>query len=281
MQKETAQTQDLIILLITHSPTLNRYEIISIKQCLSIYSNRDIRFVIPESLDTSFYTKVFGKHIQFYRVKDKWLKNYRNFNLLKINLGFYKAFSHCKFILYYEPDAFVFYDDLNNWMQKNYSMVGAPWFKGYVEADVDSPFVGVGNGGFSLRKVSDHIKVLNTFGIVESQKAIWQPYKESNIKGKAYHLFFNIYYTLFANNFHHLLNRYRAAEDFFWAEASNKFDWFRVPSQHEALSFSIEHLPKINYKRNNSCLPSGTHAWYKHGYLEFWREFIEPMGYDL
>lgn len=56
--------------------------------------------------------------------------------------------------LIYQPDAFIFKDDLSKWCSKGYEYIGAPNV-GKARQNVYSPAMPmrVGNGGFSLRSI--------------------------------------------------------------------------------------------------------------------------------
>jgi hypothetical protein len=60
----------------------------------------------------------------------------------------------------YHLDSLVFNSNLHYWCNLNYDFIGAPWIKG-----PDLPWLreeGVGNGGFSLRKVKSFLNLLNS-----------------------------------------------------------------------------------------------------------------------
>jgi hypothetical protein len=62
-------------------------------------------------------------------------------------------------MLIYQPDAFVFRDELDYGCSKGYDYIGAPWFIGLDSPKTPFKFLGVGNGGFSLRKISSHYNI--------------------------------------------------------------------------------------------------------------------------
>jgi hypothetical protein len=127
-----------------------------------------IVFVHPESLDVS--TINFDGRISSEKFPDHYFKSVFGYNRLMLTASFYERFSHSKFILIYQLDAYVFRDELLYWCSKDYDYIGAPWIttpnKGFkkVLSLFDSKkkkarseiFYKVGNGGFSLRKVNTH-----------------------------------------------------------------------------------------------------------------------------
>ena len=148
----------VVILIISHKSKLSDFETISIKQCFKILGNYNTVFVCPEGMDTSFYYRQFGQSITIHYIAKKWLCSYANFNRLKISPLLFKQYEKYDYILFYEPDAFVFKDELEYWCNQGYAYVGAPWLDGFSDATSESNFVGVGNGGFSLRNVTKHLK---------------------------------------------------------------------------------------------------------------------------
>jgi len=107
--------------------------------------------------------KEISTAITFCQIDPWWQSSYRNFNRLKISPLLYWKFRRYDYILFYELDAFVFRDELDKWCQAGYDYIGAPWFDGFERCSNDSPFLGVGNGGFSLRRISAALRVLRSF----------------------------------------------------------------------------------------------------------------------
>ena len=161
-------------------------------------------------------------------------------------------------MLIYQTDAFVFRDELKDWCESGYDYIGAPWFEHFTDKEDVGNFIGVGNGGFSLRKIDTHIKVLNTFSYVLSP--------EQNIagrfqKGKNGGSFLRnlggwILDHTIRNNTHWLLNSFKGHEDQFWGlYVTQRMKWFKVPAFQEALSFAFEMQPRRLMKLNNNELP--------------------------
>lgn len=140
----------------------------------------------------------------------------------------------------------------------------------------------VGNGGFSLRNVEAHLRVL----------------RAKVIKGSAYRLKGKV--RLKTKNASRELGQYERRqfwsrvlhprreiisveeeamrfphfEDLFWSFEAPKFDAsFKVPSPDEALPFAFEVDPRWCYQKNKFKLPFGCHAWAKYD-REFWMEII-------
>jgi hypothetical protein len=169
---------------------------------------------------------------------------------------------------------------LEFWCNKGYDYIGAPWFEDWNNATENSNFIGLGNGGFSLRKVSSAIKVLNSFKRIEKLSLFWSRQKKIhyNFKGKLGSYWQLIKYFLhFENTTFYLFNNYEGNEDFFWSKkADSLFTWYRISNLEDAIKFSFEVNPTLLYKLNNNQLPFGCHAYLKYE-PEFWKQFIEIL----
>ncbi|RZJ87158.1 MAG: hypothetical protein EOO20_16720 [Chryseobacterium sp.] len=191
-----------------------------------------------------------------------------------ISKEFYKRFSSSEYILIYQLDAWVFKDELLEWCNNGYDYIGAPLYEGFGEAKENSAFLGIGNGGLSLRKVSSHLKVLHSFAFIRSFKELEEKkYQDKKITPVQKIKLLLEFVT--ANNTFHLLNHYDYNEDTFWGVIiSRKFKWFKVPDEQTASRFSMEVKAPYLYHSNHNTLPFGCHAWEKY-HLDFWSRFIQ------
>lgn len=167
-------------------------------------------------------------------------------------------------------DALVFSDQLHKWCNQGYDYIGAPLFNsviGHLSYNKGENITGA-NGGFSLRKVTSFIKVIN---IAEKLA--------SRTSNKLYirRLWF-IKAVLMNQSHKNWLNAppkdYPFNEDGFWSfEAVKYYPRFRVAPFGVALRFSFERFPKRCFKLNNYQLPFGCHAWSKYN-RNFWSQYI-------
>jgi hypothetical protein len=112
------------------------------------------------------------------------------------------------------------------------------FFKGYYRKEA----LNVGNGGFSLRKVSSCLQVSAQKQFVAS----WSGNHEDE--------FWSIYVPL---NFH-----------------------FNVPAYKKAAAFSFDYNPELMFNVNQKRLPMGCHAWCRkdhpyEGNIAFWQKVIQ------
>ena len=235
-------------------------------------------------IDLKFYIHIFGTVIEYKKINPraevdfidpKWQVNYRMFNRLKIDPFLYKRYKNYKFIMFYELDAWVFKDELSYWCDRNYDYLGAPWYEGFPNANASSKSIGVGNGGFSLRKVKSHLRVLNSFSYIQRLGYFYYLLTAYPLSFRT--LYYILQHITIKNNTFYLFNNYQLNEDVFWGIVAKKnFKWFTVPAVEVALKFSVEVAPSqfINSIEN---LPFGCHAWERYE-PEFWKQYISSAS---
>lgn len=271
-------TSQLVAVVIpVYKSNLSNAELLSIKQCIKVLSNYPIIFCGPYSLDISVYRSLFTDQERFaeQRFEDHFFTDIKGYNRLMLNVRFYQRFNRFEYILIYQPDAYVFRDELKYWCETGYDYIGAPWFEDWDRSGPQSAFYGVGNGGFSLRKVKSHIKVLRSFLYLAPANVLIKKFltEKPSLAGlKCLLLNLSI-----KNNTFSLFNDYNDNEDIFWGMvAAKRFDYFKTPSMQTASRFSMELNVERLYKLNDNKLPFGCHAWAKYE-TAFWKKFI-PIG---
>lgn len=252
---------DLVKVIIPiYKATFTQEERRSFVQAYQILGRYPLVVVKPESLDLSSLTAEYPK-LFLESFPDFYFKGIAGYNQLMLSSFFYERFLNCDYILIYQLDAYVFRDELEEWCEKEYDYIGAPWlrrrlyqmpvlsgimrmvrayqhFRGKMSKQ--DLYDKIGNGGLSLRKVVSHYRVTQ-----EQAKRI-----NFYLSGKR----------------HHLRN-----EDVFWATEPKGFIY---PSPREAIRFSFDKYPKYCYHLNGQQLPFGCHAWYKRKMKSFWSHFI-------
>ena len=263
-----------VILILAHKPILSRNEAISLLQCTKVFRSREIRLVCPKGLDTSQYIDLAPK-LEIDYIPRQWQSTYSAFNRLKISPFLYKKYSRFGFILFYELDAFVFEDKLKYWCSQPYDYIGAPWFEGFARCTESSPFIGVGNGGFSLRRVQSHLKVLRSLAYVKAPAKLWSDYRAHSLT------FGDLVKNLtFKNNTFWWLNDWADNEDMFWGlQVPRICQWFRVAPVEKAYRFSMELNGRRLLQLSGGKLPFGCHAWWKYDY-DLWSRHICDFGYS-
>jgi len=131
-------------------------------------------FIAPESL--MFDYGIYGEDIMVETFPDYYFKSVLNYSALMLNRDFYQRFAKYKYMLLYQTDAFIFQDKLSEFCSLDYDYIGAP----VPMVDPIWYFIGgrVGNGGFSLRKISSAIRMLECWNDIVGESPLasvfWQ-----------------------------------------------------------------------------------------------------------
>jgi len=260
------KNKKVAIVIPTHRP-LKGDDFISFKHLENFLGKYDIYFLIPDNLDPKNFKK---NNLKFVRFPRKYFMSWRGYNELLLQKDFYKTFVDYQYILIHQLDVLVFSDQLLNWCNKGYSYIASPWFRpviGTLSHKKGSPASG-GNGGFSLRKVENCLRVLE-----KVEKLAKRSTKKDYIRkllfiravltGKSHKIWLNA-----------PADNYPFAEDGFWSlEAPKYLKNYKVAPFKEALKFGFERFPKKCFELNKRKLPFGCHAWAKFD-KEFWLPYI-------
>lgn len=260
-----------------YKSSLTNNEQISLMQCLRILGKYPIILAAPQTLDVSHLTKPYPQ-LQVRTFDDSYFKDIQAYNRLMLSEEFYQAFTDFDYMLIHQLDAFVFQDELTDWCRRGYDYIGAPWLRDrdFIDWKDEAVFTvkkkvalwldlkkedgvtpreitslnGVGNGGFSLRKVSSLLRWIRFF-----RKKI-------------------------AN--YEKIHAHQYNEDVFWGiEINRYFPILSIPDFRTAMRFAVEFYPEraiANY--NNGHLPFGCHAWDIHG-TDYWRPIFATYGYTI
>lgn len=251
--------KDVTIVIPIYKDKLEHSESISLDACLKIFKKYDITIIKPSNIEVPHGVK---KNVRICNFDNYCFSSIDSYNQLMLTSKFYQTFRNYRYILIYQLDAFAFSDQLQMWCDTGYDYIGAPWidvnWPDSIMNMVHKPFYAdlylykkifykndnsVGNGGFSLRKVSSALLTLKLLG---KYAAKWP------------------------------LN-----EDIFWSIfVPNVLPWYSVPSHKLAASFSLELHPRKGIVLNEGRMPFGCHAWEKHDF-DFWKPHISAMGYRI
>jgi hypothetical protein len=214
--------KEVVIIVPTYKEFLTETEEVSLNQLIRVLGEYDIYFICPKRLNAKYLNQFRVK-----RFENSYFEGIEGYNRLMMSEVVYSQFSEYRYMLIYQLDAFVFDDRLMEFCDYGYDYIGAPWITGYrTTSDEGFRYVNVGNGGFSLRKISACIQVI-------------RKHKEELMTFDKY-------------------------EDLFFA-LKNGND-FNVAPIDIALKFSFEREVRECYKLNHNQLPFGCHAWEKHDF---------------
>ena len=261
-----------IVVPLSNRPELTRSEQISLRHLRHYLGSYDKYMVVPNSLKVDFPD--FGiKHFD-----DNYFGSAEAHKKMLFNRQYYEAFGDYKFLLTYHLDALVFSDQLKEWCERDFDFIGPPWI-----VHNDSPNAGipalqgkVGNGGFSLKKISSFLKVFDSRKRAVDPDEYWRRISSSSSGmqrltnlPKKYLMRFHRF-----NNVRWELARYRHSEELFLVKrAQHYYPEFCIPSVEIALSFGFETVPRYCYELNNHQLPFGCHAWERYD-RDFWEPYL-------
>ncbi|MFY9514371.1 MAG: DUF5672 family protein [Rubrivivax sp.] len=247
---------------------LSAAETLSIERSVEVLARWPVFVIGPARLSTHLdgLRQRFGQRLQVKTFEDRYFAGIKGYNRLMRSRDFYQAFAANSHLLLAQTDALVISDELESWCMRDFSYVGAPWFVGGNRPQLPLRFWGVGNGGFSLRRVDDFLRVLQTPrhipNFVKSRARGDRGF--ANLVRRIKHercLAYNVEPFFPSSN-----------EDLFWGvlvPAACAF--FRVPSPEEAIGFAFEVAPGHLYEMNANRLPFGCHAWERFE-QDFWKE---------
>lgn len=264
---------NVVIIIPIYKESMSCDEIISFRQCIKVMQNRAVRFIAPEGLDVSYYANIFPENrdmgIIFFPTK--FFYSGRNHGQLLISKIFYERFSRYSHILIHHLDAYIFKDELDFWCSRKFDYIGAPWFKSQ-DNILSTDFRGVGNGGFSLRKVSSILALLNNWKKhVSLRKIIYSRYLTDTSKLKLLFWYSIAMVTRYQVPIYKI---FKENEDFVLGVIfSKEFESIATPAPSEAVAFAFETNAAYLYALNDRNLPFGCHGWNKYD-VEFWKNFI-------
>ena len=258
-----------IIVIPIHKATPTEDEMLSLRQCALVLNSHPFCIVCPEGLNVSTYYDVisdYGANWTIERFHPRFFEGIKGYNLLMLDKDFYKRFSFCKYMLIYQLDAWVFRDELEKWCDQRFDYIGAPWI--WKEENGHYHFAGVGNGGFSLRRVQHFIDVLSYKG----------PVKDGNNLKLKPSLKNRIYKFIYSLGYQNTINYYKKDstlyEDIFLSIFLNNTKLqANTPPDITAAYFAFEKEPSYLYSLTKQ-LPFGCHAWQKYEYNTFWSNHI-------
>ena len=265
----------IVIVIPCYRDYMDREERASLIQCSKVFGSKyDIVFFAPSDLACSAYLEILP-NARVERFENKFFTSVSTYSWLMLTPEFYERFQAYDYMLIYQLDAWVFRDELEIWCQTGYDYIGAPFIQNYGNVEQ----IVVGNGGFSLRKISAVLRVLNN-----TERRMFAPAQLKN--------FFKYYIArgeyiralkpllrlsgLYPNNRGKYLEQIRHekynSEDKVFTFMSKEFtdDGLILPDVQEAALFSLDSDPPRFFQQ----LPFGCHAWMKE-HRAFWREFIK------
>ncbi len=262
-----------VVVPLSSRETLTEAEEISLRHLRTYLHRYDKYFVAPKKLSLD---KIDITGFEIIRFADKFFGSVRAHNKLMTNHRLYRSLSQYKFILVYHLDSLVFSDQLIEWCEKDYDFIAPPWFSTELNW-IDTS--GVGNGGFSIRKVDSFIRLYS------SKENYWmEPHEFAGkvaarvpipvINKLVYHASRQMSKIKLLNNvrvhrYYYLDIQDRGEDIFVSLYGKHYLPDFKIPTPEKALEFAFEVNPRKCYEMNNNKMPFGCHAFERYD-LSFW-----------
>ncbi|MDR8390243.1 hypothetical protein NC796_03765 [Aliifodinibius sp. S!AR15-10] len=259
-----------IVIPLSNRPDLTESEKISLKHLEYYLSGYDTYFLAPMDLEFSY------KDYPVCRIDNIFFGSLEAHNHLLFSGELYKRFSDYKYILLYHLDSLVFKDSIEKWCSMDFDYIAPPWIKG-----PDLPWLeenGVGNGGFSLRKVDAFSRLLNS-------KAKWIT-KNDIIPNNSNANLLRTFSGIAKNTTRYLIPGLNSIDQhiktivnslnedrFLWKYAKKYYPEFKIAPVDLALEFAFESNVELCYEMNDKEIPFGCHAWERYN-KEFWEPHL-------
>lgn len=260
-----------IVVIPLYTTALSRDGAMALRQNLSILGRHPISIVCPEGLDLAPLAPVLGgAKVEVQRFAPEWFRGVEGYNRLMLSEPFYARFQSFDYLLVCQTDAFVFEDRLDAWVAKGYDYLGAPWVARERTAlrralfrlnnvlrrlsgkppKSDEYLFKVGNGGFSLRRVSTMLRIVR-----ELRAEI--DHHLANPDWRAYHV-----------------------EDQFISLLAPRLlpGGMRIPDWRGAIDFCIDRRPAYALRLNGGTLPFACHGFDKRNVRRFWAPILSRVS---
>lgn len=248
------------IVIPIYKTSFNDDEWLSLDRCFEVVGEkRDIVIVAPRNLSVQPLVERYGEMFRTERFEERFFESIHGYNRLMMSTVFYERFLNRDYILIYQADCYIFEDRLDEWCNKGYDYIGAPWIKKCHYAKkwyqlfltIKKIFCGkhsferlkleVGNGGLSLRKTASFHAVTIE---LKDEIAFYLSQNSSSI--------FN--------------------EDVFFALEAKRY--LKIAPFKVALGFSFDDFPAVAFTLTKGRLPMGVHGWTKERCREFYNDKI-------
>lgn len=272
--------KDVTIIIPVYTLQLRPVERLALRRTFDVMGGRDCAFVVPRSLSESGLHALMARVTEGlpsvgYRVETfdgAYFAGREGYNRLMTSTELYRRFADARWVCVVQTDVLLLRDDLDVWLDSPYDYVGAPWLPDAREVCGFYPLhrlewalrrlwarlipgfhsinlkYCVGNGGFSLRRVSKFARLAEAFA---------QRFAQANAHA----------------------DRTENFEDVLWSVMVNRWQpgALNVAPWQEALRFSWESHPDYASRLTQGSLPMGAHAFYRKRNRRFWQNKIKAL----
>lgn len=254
-QKDKNIRKKYCIVIPVYKETLDIDEIISLKRLHDTLVDKSFVYIIaPEGINLKKYLKIFPELIKI-QLDAKWFESTKTYSHLCMQYDFYNMFSSFEYMYIYQLDCYLFEDKLEYWCDKGYDYIGGPiigpangWnnYRKIADNQIEC-FPMIGNGGFSLRKISTFKELTDPNGELSKR------YELTDEKNKDVE-FEDVYFCV---------------------TLANLYD-INMPNVMEAFKFSIDMNPDIAFENYGvKDFPMAIHAFNKN--IPFWKEKVKEF----
>lgn len=241
---------------------LDENERTSIRQALTVLKGRFIEYCHPEGLNIQEAQELIASvehtnSISFRAVDKQHLQSIASYSRWLLQPQFYRHYASFDFLCILQTDVYLFQDDFDHWTGQPWDYIGAPWFEDW-GAGISDTIIGAGNGGFSLRRVQQCIRLLESnerrYGLLHSAlSALRYPFSRKNWQR-----------ITTQNTLHHSQIPPMNEDKWFGLHAPKAVEWFNVAPWQKAMQFAFDAQPQRLFELNQKQLPTGIHAWQTH-----------------
>ena len=240
---------------------MNKKERYFFEQSVRMLGKHAFCVVHPKSYSVDDLKQEFPE-ISSLALDDSHFQSVWTYNSMMLSPWFYELFADFEYMLICQIDAYVFSDQLDYWTSLEYDYIGAPWMlndKLYERLvgqwivrllkrlpmrknQIHSAhlFHTVGNGGFSLRRISKMKEILE---------------RNQDLLQSAY-------------------GKHERMEDVFISVILKKKENLNIPNWRQALFFSFEKAPAQCLRLTGGVLPFGCHDTNARYWSSFWKHYI-------
>jgi hypothetical protein len=225
------------------------FEVVSLTQLAWRLGEHPIELIAPAGLDLSPYQRLLGERRHHYFDPSFFTAradSRASYSALMVSDVFYGRFVQYEHVLVHQTDAFVFEDQLERWATRDFDYIGSPHWADW-GARKDLGMIGVGNGGFSLRRVEPALRVLKDGRRFRNRIQLAIPRSHARALRRA--------------------RNGALVEDYYWGH----FSPIRVASIPEAIAFAFEMGLEQMADDYRDLIPFGCHAVWNLDYIADYR----------
>jgi hypothetical protein len=246
----------VVICVPVHSVAFSAAEEMAVRRIAEVFNGHIIHFIAPHRLRL----EIEGNQVDLLNAfpityfADSHFESVLSYSRFLLQPDIYERFSDFDFLLICQTDVYVLYDDLSRWLSSNYDYIGAPLMRKDKKSDQLRAYAY--NGGFSLRRISSFLRVINEMGFRYNRFKDLHHIEANLQKTLASYWRNGLWFNYPISPFNPKMN-----EDMIWsALIPRRFPFFNVAPLEMAVQFCQEtHISALQLKFGQ--LPMAIHRW--------------------